>query len=251
MNFDTILKDCKSRYVPFDKDVEIDRRPKSFKEAITKKKKSGLNPVISEIKPSSPTGRMREFPSPAGLAREMIDGGACGISVLTEEKYFGGSLESLRAVSEVSKVSGVPVLRKEFIFDKNQVFESYYYGADSLLLISSFFDQGGLEEMIGISRELGMEPLVEIHGIDDVKRAESAGAKIFVINNRDKDTLKIDLDRSRTLSADIDGMKISASGISSPGDLKSVLKHCDAALIGTSIMKSNDVKKKVGEFVHG
>lgn len=251
MNFDTILKDCKSRYVRFDKDVRIDRQPKSFKDAIIKKKEDGLNPVISEIKPSSPTGKIRDIPDPAGLAVEMIGGGACGISVLTEERYFGGSVKNLKAVSKAAEKSNIPVLRKDFIFDKSQVFESYYYGADSLLLISSFFDQAGLEEMIGISRGLGMEPLVEIHSIDDIKNATRARAEIFVINNRDKDTLKIDLTRSKTLSKDISGIKISASGISSPGDLRYVLSYCDAALIGTSIMKSDDIKKKVEELVHG
>jgi indole-3-glycerol phosphate synthase len=96
-----------------------------------------------------------------------------------------------------------------------------------------------------------MEPLVEVHSEEDVMKAEKAEARVYIINNRDKDTLKVDLRKSKKLSGLIDGVKISASGITNVADLKYVLTYCDAALIGTAIMKAEDVGKKVEEFVHG
>lgn len=242
--FDRILEDCRLRYKPFRKVVEKEREPLSFAEAI---KKATGKPVISEVKFSSPGGRVREFEAPKKIALEMEKGGACGISVLTEEKYFNGSIDYLRAVKEAVSV---PVLRKDFIFDSGQVDEAYYYGADSLLLISSFFSSEKLELLIEKSRSFGIEPLVEIHSFDDIERAHNAGAEIYVINNRDKDTLEINLERSREFGRVIKGAKISASGISTIDELNYVLKYCDAVLIGTSIMKSRDVKNAVEVFVN-
>jgi indole-3-glycerol phosphate synthase len=247
MNFATILRECKADYKRFSKRVVMDRVPKNFRDAILEKKEAGLKAIISEIKPSSPLGPIREVSDPREIARQMISGGACGISVLTEKKFFGGGLENLKKVSEIASV---PVLRKDFIFDEAQIYEAYHYGADSLLLISSFFEEE-LRDFIDRSRELGMEPLVEVHSLEDIRRAEKAGAEIYVINNRDKDTLKIDLNRSRLFSKHIKGTNISASGIEALEDLDFVLKYCDAALIGTAIMKAGDVKEKVKEFVYG
>lgn len=248
MNFDTILEDCKLRYKKFDKKAAVKRKPRSFERAILEKKSAGHAPVIAEIKYASPSGRIRDFEDPKDMARQMIAGGACGISVLTESKYFGGSLDNLR---QVSKVSSVPVLRKDFLFDISQIYETYYHGADSLLLIASFFSESELELFIEKSRELGMEPLVEVHSQEDVRVAKAAGARIYVLNNRDKNTLRVDLDRSRVLAEKINGLKIGASGIESVNDLQFVLKHCDAALVGSSIMRSADIEKKVREFVYG
>lgn len=243
MDFDTILKDVKGRYAGFQKNVSFDRKPRSLGEAILNAKG---NAIISEIKPASPSGKIRDVEDPASIAEEMMSGGACAISVLTEEKFFGGSLENLRAVS---RISSVPVLRKDFIFDESQIDEAYYFGADSVLLIASFFDGGALARFIEKSRKMGMEPLVEVHSKEDIKKAESAGARIFGVNNRDKDTLKIDLERTKLLKG-VRGIKVSASGVKSTGDLEFVLQYCDAALIGTAIMKAGDVKEKVREFVH-
>lgn len=247
VSFSTILEDCKSRYKRFEKHIEYKRVPRSFERAILEKKEQGTNPVISEIKFSSPSDRIRAQGDVKAIAEEMIKGGACGISMLTEEKYFGGSLKNL---SEVSEISSIPVLRKDFIFDEAQVGESYYYGADSLLLIASFFEEITLKKFIQESRMLGMEPVVEIHSLDDIARAERAGTSIYAINNRDKDTLEIDLNRSKVLSKQIKGIKISASGVNTVQDLKFALKYCDAALIGSAIMKGK-IAEKVREFVYG
>jgi indole-3-glycerol phosphate synthase len=248
MNFETIFEDCRSRYGGFDRKIKTDRKPRSFEEAIYARKDAGLNPIIAEIKPASPLGALREIQDVEGMVKEMVHGGACAISVLTEEKFFGGSLMNLR---KAGKASPLPVLRKDFIFEESQIYEAYYYGADSLLLISSFFTARELSGLVEVSRKLGMEPLVEVHSEEDVMKAEKAEARLYVINNRDKDTLKLDLKKSRMLSGLISGVKISASGIGNAADLKYVLTYCDAALIGTAIMKAKNVRKKVEEFVHG
>ncbi len=245
LNFETIMRDCKARYKGFDLAVAIDRKPRSFEDAIAR---CDRNPIIAEIKPASPSGELRKVSDPVSLAEQMLKGGACGISVLTEEKYFGGTLENLKRVSEVSSV---PVLRKDFLFHESQMRETFYYGADSPLIISSFFTAYELERLIGQSRAFGMEPLVEIHSKGDAYRAQRAGARIFAINNRDKDTMKVDLRRSKELSQGLHGLTVSASGIESAADLEFVLEHCDAALIGGAIMRGQNVEETVREFAYG
>ncbi len=245
--FAEILADCRRRFRGFKKKVEPERVPRSFEEAILAAKRQGVNPVIAEVKFASPRGDIREPGDVEGIALAMQRGGACAISVLTEEKYFKGSLEYLRRVSEVCSL---PVLRKDFIFAEEQVDEAYYYGADSVLLIASFFSEKELSALISRCRHFGMEPLVEVHSAQDISLAERCGARIYVVNNRDKDTLEIDLSRSERLAKLIDGIKVSASGISSEEELKRVLRHCDAALIGTSIMRSEDIEAATRGLVY-
>ncbi len=232
---------------PFEKSVEIDRKRLLLTSAIEQAKDKGANPVIAEIKYRSPTTNFKNPSTPEDLARQMLKGGACAISTLTEPEFFGGSLEYLRRVKKSSQSH--PVLRKDFVFDKHQIPESYYYGADSLLLISSFFTEKELRKMIALSRSYGMEPLVEVHNKKDINLATSAGAALFAINNRDKDTLKIDLRRTKRLAPTIKGTKVSASGIETTEHLKEVLKYSDAALIGSSRMAAEDIEKKVADFV--
>jgi indole-3-glycerol phosphate synthase len=248
MDFSTILEECRARYTPFQEKVVLHRHPRSFEKAILEGMERGVNPIITEIKAASPSGRIASFSSVREVSEAMVRGGACALSILTEERYFQGRLSYLQ---EVSQTVQVPLLRKDFLFDLSQVEESYYYGADSLLLIASFFTAEELSAFLSRSRELGMEPLVEIHSEEDGERAEEAGARIIVINNRDKDTLQIDLGRSQVLSETVSGLKISASGIQTVRDLKYVLRYCDAALIGTAIMAARDIEEKVREFVHG
>jgi indole-3-glycerol phosphate synthase len=248
-NFETIFRDCKQRYKSFSKNIRKDREPRSFEKAINAKIKEGVNPVIAEVKPASPQGVLREIKDAGEVAKEMLLGGACGISVLTEEKYFKGSLKNLR---DVSKLSTLPVLRKDFIFDEAQIREAYYYGADSLLLIAGLLEKEELASLAAAARKLGMEPVIEVHSCEDVEKAAEAGGRLILINNRDKDTLRIDLRRSRELGELIekDKLKISASGISNPEELRYVLESCDAALIGTAIMKARSIREKVEEFVY-
>ena len=246
MNFDEILQARKEDYTPFAGTVICDRQPKSLLSAISAAKNDGRNPVIAEIKPASPTaGRLRDV-DPAELADCYEQNGACAVSVLTEPRFFGGSLEHMKAAA-----GRLPVLRKDFLFDQSQIREAYFYGADSVLLISSFFSADSLSGMICEARRLGMEPLVEVHGAEDVERSASAGAKLYAINNRDKDSLKIDLGRTERLASLIDGVRVSASGIETPEDLHRMLQYCDAALIGSALMRSCDVGAALRSFVYG
>jgi indole-3-glycerol phosphate synthase len=245
--FAEILADCKRRYKRFETKVEPKRKPRNFEEAILAAKRQGVNPVIAEIKFASPRGEIREPGGVEEIAKAMERGGACAISVLTEKKYFRGELEYLK---QATRATSLPVLRKDFIFDPLQVDEAYHYGADSVLLISSFFSEAELSALIERCRYFGMEPLVEVHSPQDVKLAQRCGARIYVINNRNKDTLEIDISRSERLGKLVKGIKISASGISSGEELKRVLRYCDAALIGTSIMRSEDIEEATRRLVH-
>lgn len=236
------------RFQGFDLRVEKDRVPRDFEEAILLKKKEGLNPVIAEVKPASPRGKIREITRVGEVVKAMIKGGCCGISVLTEEKFFFGSLNNLR---EASAVSDLPVLRKDFIFHPDQIKEAYYYGADSVLLIAALLSNDDLEILVSEAREYGMEPVIEVHSEEDVEKAAEVKARLVLINNRDKDTLEVDLERSRNLAGVIEDhrVKISASGISTPEELHYVLECCDAALVGTAIMRAENIRNKVEELV--
>ena len=246
MNFNEILQARKEDYTPFADAVVYDRQPKSLLSAISGAKIDGRNPVIAEIKPASPTaGKLRDV-DPAKLAECYAQNGACAVSVLTEPRFFGGSLEYMKAAA-----GKLPVLRKDFLFDQSQIREAYFYGADSVLLISSFFNADSLSGMIGEARRLGMEPLVEVHGAEDVERSASAGAKLYAINNRDKNTLAIDLGRTERLASLIDGVRVTASGIETPEDLHRMLQYCDAALIGSALMRAGDVGVALRSFVYG
>jgi indole-3-glycerol phosphate synthase len=235
LDFGEIMQACKASYKPFEGAVAVTRKPASLVESIAAAKRDGRRPVIAEIKPASPTaGAIRKVDDPAEIARQYAEAGACGISVLTEQKYFGGSLSNLQAVAGV----GVPVLRKDFLFDLAQVKESYHYGADTLLLISSFFDIDSLAAMVAESRRFGIEPLVEVHDRDDIERSASAGAKLYAVNNRDRHTLKVDLRRTQVLAPAIDGTVVSASGVSTVDQLNFILSYADAGLVGTALMKA-------------
>lgn len=246
MDFDEILQACQRDYRPFQQDVPFIRRPRSLIGAIAAAKRDGRRPVIAEIKPASPTaGKIRQVDDPAGLACDYAASGACGVSVLTEPRYFGGSLEHLRQASHAN----IPALRKDFLFDPAQIKESYFYGADSLLLIASFFQPEPLARMIAVCRDYGIEPLVEVHDEADVERASSCGARLYAINNRDRHTLQVDRSRTAKLARHIDGVKVSASGIATVDQLDEALLYCDAALVGTALMAAGDPGKALKELV--
>jgi indole-3-glycerol phosphate synthase len=246
LNFDEILRARKEDYRPFTGAIEPVRKPLSLTSAIAGAKREGRNPVIAEIKPASPTAGALRAVDPADIADRYEQNGACAISVLTEPRFFGGSLEHLRAAA-----GRLPMLRKDFLFDPSQIREAYFYGADSVLLISSFFTADSLSGMLHEARRLGMEPLVEVHSVEDAERASSAGAKLYAINNRDKDTLEVDLRRTERLAPKIGGVRVSASGIETPEDLRRMLACCDAALIGSALMRAEDIGGTLRSFVYG
>lgn len=206
-------------------------------------------PVIAEIKRASPShGIIREGGSAPELAREMVEGGAVGISVLAEERYFGGSPE---AVGEVRKAINVPVLYKSLVVHEYQLLEAAAAGADAvLLMVSVLGPETG--RFVRMSRELGMETVVEIGSEHELGIGISAGADMIGVNNRDMRTMRVDLNRTARLARQVpDGcVLISESGISGPEDVRRVMDAgADAVLVGTAIMRSGDVRGFVRSLV--
>jgi indole-3-glycerol phosphate synthase len=200
----------------------------------------GLN-VIAELKPASPSrGIIRDPFDPVELATSLESAGAAALSVLTEGEFFRGSLKNLR---DARKSIRLPVLRKDFIFDTWQVWETRANDADSFLLIVAALLDAQLVELIGLGRELGMEPLVEVHTGEELARAIAAGAKIIGVNNRDLKTLEVRVETSSDLIEQIPGdcIAVSESGLRSNADLQKLrVAGFDAFLIGEQLMLAAD-----------
>jgi indole-3-glycerol phosphate synthase len=206
--------------------------------------------IIAEIKRRSPSGgEMNVAYGLEELARIYERSGAVAISVLTDEKYFGGSSEDLRLVKSAS---GLPVLRKDFIVDGYQVFEAKYFGADAILLIAALLDDSELATLMDLAQELGLEVLLEVHTQSELERAIESGARLIGINNRNLDTLKTDLATSFDLLEMVpdDRVVISESGISTSSDIGRLLEAgADGFLIGESLLKSGDPAAKLSELL--
>jgi indole-3-glycerol phosphate synthase len=201
----------------------------------------GVN-IIAEFKRRSPSkGGIRNDVEPAELARSYQSGGAKAISVLTEQDHFAGSLDDLGAVREA--VSS-PVLRKDFVFDQYQVYETAARGADALLLIVAALDDYQLEMLRRITEEeLGLDALVEVHNEEEMTRAVAAGSKLIGVNNRNLRTFEVSLETSFRLAASApEGTTlVSESGLNSASDLRRLQKlGFDAFLIGESLMRAED-----------
>jgi indole-3-glycerol phosphate synthase len=197
--------------------------------------------VIAELKPASPSrGVLRDPFDAASLAHSLESAGAAALSVLTEEEFFGGSLTNLR---QARKSVAVPVLRKDFIFDPWQVWETRANDADSFLLIAAALADTQLQELIALGRELGMEPLVEIHTPAELDRALAAGGRIVGVNNRDLKTLSVHPEASFELIRLIPDncIAVSESGLRTSDDLNRLRDAgFDAFLIGEHLMLAPD-----------
>lgn len=188
---------------------------------------------------------------PAKQAKLYEDGGACAISVLTDAKFFSGSLQDML---EVKKQVSLPVLRKDFIIDPVQVLEAKAYGADAVLLIVRILDDGLLRELIEYAKELGLSCLVEVFSLEEAERALKAGASIIGINNRDLDTLQVDISLSKRLAPVVKEMGakfvVAESGIENRRQVLELENlGVDAFLVGTSLMKSKDPVAKLKELL--
>jgi len=206
--------------------------------------------LIAEVKQASPSrGVLSPNFNPTKLARTYTEGGAAAISVLTETEYFMGSIEHLAAIKEVV---GLPLLRKDFIFDPYQVYESRAYGADALLLITAILSQGQLRELVSLSHSLGLGCLVEVHNEGEVERAVLSEAKIIGINNRDLNTFVVDINTTRHLRPLVPKKKIvvSESGIKSRKDMEKLGKwRVDAVLVGEALITAGDIRAKMKELL--
>jgi len=208
--------------------------------------------LIAEIKRASPSKGLlcRSF-DPAAIAHAYVKGGAAAISVLTEYRYFSGSLEHLKAVRAVTAPDKIPLMRKDFIFDPYQIYETRAWGADCLLLIAAILDPAMLEELLVLAHELDMDCLVEIHGEEDLEKALYGGAGIIGINNRDLRTFKVDMDATFRLRPLIppDRLVVSESGISTAAHvarLKDI--GINAVLIGEALISAPDPAEKIREL---
>jgi indole-3-glycerol phosphate synthase len=226
--------------------IEHQRPPLDFATALVG---DGVR-LIAEVKKASPSkGVLHADLDPARLADTYASAGAAAISILTESRYFQGSLENLAAIR--ARLPNIPLLRKDFILKPYQVFESRARGADALLLITAVLDDAGLEELLSLSHDLGMPCLVEVHNEAELKRALACPARIIGINNRNLKTMSVDLAVTRRLRPLIppDRIVVSESGIKGPGDIRKLREWgVDAVLIGEALATAGDVTAKIKEL---
>jgi indole-3-glycerol phosphate synthase len=206
--------------------------------------------IIAEFKRKSPSrGEIRSGADPASMARSYETAGAAAVSVLTEEDYFDGSLDDLRAVRQAI---ALPVLRKDFIFEDYQVYESAAVGADALLLIVAALDDETLVRLRRIAEdELGMDALIEVHTREEMDRAVKSGARIIGVNNRNLSTFEVSLDTSVDLAqhAPNGTLLISESGIGSAADIARLRSlGYRGFLIGESLMRADDPEIAIRRF---
>ena len=208
--------------------------------------------LIAEIKKASPSkGLIRSDFDPVKIASIYESGPVSALSVLTEEDFFQGDLSYIHAIKEVT---AKPVLRKDFIFDEYQLFESRANGADAVLLIAAILSRVQAAEFYYLATKLGMAVLFEIHNEEDLETALYVDADIIGINNRDLSTLSVDLSTTARLRKLLpeDRIVVSESGIRTRQDVLTLRNNgIDAMLIGTSFMETPDIGKKIDELMQG
>jgi len=206
--------------------------------------------VIAEIKKASPSkGVIREDFDPVSIALAYERAGAAAISVLTDEEFFQGSLDNLRAARESVKL---PVLRKDFVVDPYQVWESRAAGADAVLLIATALRETELAELLSLTRDLGMCALVETHSEREVDTAAHCGARVIGINNRDLRSFRVDLTTTLRLLPHVpkDAVVVSESGITTRQDARFLKERgVDAVLVGEALMREPDPGLKLKELI--
>ena len=230
-----------------DLEAEVAARPAAL-DPLPALRGPGLS-VISEVKRASPSkGSLAEIADPAALAAQYAGGGAAAISVLTEQRRFGGSLADLAAVRAAVPT---PLLRKDFVVTEYQLWESRAVGADLALLIVAALSQQELVRFLELGSQLGLTCLVETHTADEVRRALDAGAELIGVNNRDLKTLAVDLAHFQEL-ADLIGsgpVKVAESGILSVADARRMREAgADAVLVGELLVRHGDPKAAVAEL---
>jgi len=235
----------------YDVDVNLQKSDKDFKQIITSNPHATL---LTEVKFSSPSlGKIRTIGDPSNIAKQMIAGGSKALSVLTQPHLFNGSPEYFIKVREAVDV---PLLMKDIMIDKIQIDTAKKIGADYMLVIQSLFDQNFLtdiDEFIDYGHKQGLNILLEVHTKEEFQNALKTKADLIGINNRNLDTLEIDLKTTELVLSDYNDSKLilSESGISTSEDIR-YLKKCgaDAFLIGSSIMKSDNIEEQVRKLVN-
>jgi indole-3-glycerol phosphate synthase len=231
--------------------IRANAKPHSLLRALESKSKR-VN-IIAEFKRQSPSaGMIRSDLSATEVATLYERGGACAISVLTDEQYFGGSILDLGAIRAIT---ALPLLRKDFIIDEIQIYEAAAAGADAVLLIAAALDDAASAKLRAIAEdELGLDAVVEVHTPEELHRAVRADAKLIGVNNRDLQTFRTSLETSKRLIAEAprDRIMISESGLKTPKSLR----HLRALgfrgfLIGEALMRAPDPEAALGDFIAG
>ena len=227
---------------------------KSNQDLIQKMKVNPHATLITEIKFASPSlGKIRTISDPVSIAKSMIAGGSSALSILTQPYLFNGSPEYF---IQVRQAVDVPLLMKDIMVDKIQIDAAQKIGADYMLLIQSLFDQEYLkdiDEFIDYGHKKGLNILLEVHTVDEFKNALDTDADLIGINNRNLDTLKIDLNATSKILSNFDKSRpiISESGIESPQDIINLRKAgASGFLIGSSIMNTDNIEENVKELVN-
>ncbi|MFT4285186.1 MAG: indole-3-glycerol phosphate synthase TrpC [Protaetiibacter sp.] len=220
------------------------------RDALTALAPSDRVKIIAEVKRASPSrGALAEIRDPAALAVSYQTGGASAISVLTEQRRFGGSLDDLR---EVRAAVEIPVLRKDFIAEPYQVFEARAAGADLVLLIVAALEQPVLAELYGLIGQLGMTALVETHSAAEVDRALEIGAQLVGVNARDLSSFQLDRDLFGSLADSIPAgvIRVAESAVSSPADVAHYREAgADVVLIGEALVTGDDPVTTLESFL--
>jgi indole-3-glycerol phosphate synthase len=234
---------------PMDRLKELAARMPPPRDAVSALRHPGVS-VIAEVKRRSPSkGALAEIGDPAALAGAYADGGAAVVSVLTEERQFGGCLADLDAVR---RAVDVPVLRKDFVVTSYQVWEARAHGADLVLLLVAALEQTALVSLVERTESLGMTPLVEVHDADELARAADAGAHVIGVNARDLRTLEVDRTVFAALAPNMPQgcVRVAESGVRGVADLRAYADAgADAVLVGEGVVTGRDPRHAVAELV--
>ena len=234
--------------IDYKKKIKIVKK-REFLKNLLEKKTDRFN-LIAEIKKSSPSkGDICLNFQPLEIALDYQKAGASCISVLTEENFFSGSIHFL---SQIKKVVDLPLLRKDFIVDEWQIYESYFFGADCILLILAILDDKQMLHFYKIAKELELDVIVEVHDDQELERALKLKVECIGINNRNLKTLKIDLNTFKKLSKKIpkDIIRICESGISKNSQIREYTSYgADGFLVGESLMSSANIKKETLKLI--
>ncbi len=224
-------------------------KTRPFKEAIAKP--GGIN-LIAEIKKASPSrGVIRDDFVPVDIARTYEENGAAAISILTEDKFFQGDINFL---PEIRRVTHIPLLRKDFIIDEYQIYESRVCGADALLLIAAVLSREEMNTFLSLSRGLNLDCLVEVHTEEELQKVLDAPVEIIGINNRNLQTFEVDFSTTLRLKKLIppDKIVVAESGIRSSEDVRLLAAgEIEAVLVGESLLRSEDIGEKTRELMEG
>ena len=226
---------------------------RDFKAALTHPRRGTIG-LIAEVKKASPSAGIicKDF-DPLRIAREYEAAGASCLSVLTDEKFFQGSLDYLNSIRQAVKL---PLLRKDFMIDPRQILEALEFGADAILLIVAILSDEQMKHFLGLASAAGLTALVEVHDAIELDRAVTCGATVIGVNNRDLKTFKVDLATTEQLAARLKNssrggqLLVAESGIHTRQDVER-LSRCGAhaILVGESLIRENDIQRKAGELL--